>query len=398
MKICKQQARVYKLFIYSCILMLPFSWMVFSGVGSVYRAYTIIILLLFLLLTKFRITISRENRRLFFYWTLFLVWAGISIMWSMNPESGITVSFGYMLIFLISIVFMVSSDYVDNEKVDDVWLLMGAIWILLYLVTGRTRFSLSSRTTLIILGNETDNNEFAGTFVVPVSLMIYEVLHGKSKTKLIVLTASVLLIIYIVIMTGSRGGLLALLIAITVTIFTTTKITMKRFIIILSSVIISIIVINTYIIPVIPKDILLRFTLDELDSGGYGRTSKWLAAYNMLKDANLFRVLFGYGGFGAMVLNQTSTMHNQFVQVIMDYGVIGFSFYMLLLTASFRNLWRENRKYVGAFIGMMVMCMTITTGPAYKPLWIFLMMSFLHVGSDSRYFINQCSCEEATRI
>lgn len=37
---------------------------------------------------------------------------------------------------------------------------------------------------------------------------------------------------------------------------------------------------------------------------------------------------------------------------------------------------KYSRKYLGAFFGMMAMSMSITMGPSYKPLWIFLMMSF----------------------
>lgn len=381
----KTNSNLYRQLVYCCILMLPFSWVVIPRAGSAYRIFAIITILVFLFLTQGHIKIDKENKKHFWNWTLFLVWTSASFTWSNNISTSITVSIGYALIYLLAIVIMASINYVDNESLDRVWLIMGIMWIALYLLTAKAKFTSSSRTTLVILGNETDNNEFAGTFIVPTSLMVYKILHGKDKRLSIFYISCIALILYIVLMTGSRGALLALAIGIVATVLTSAKLSLKHYITIAAIILIMVTVIDAYIIPMIPRDIIMRFSYDELYYGREGRTSKWIAAFNIFKNSNVFHMLFGYGGFGVTVLNKTSTMHNQFVQILIDYGFIGFILYLKLLYASFISFWQRNRRYVGAFIGMIAMSMTITTGPAYKPFWMFLMMSFaLQICNEER--------------
>lgn len=372
----KTENRVFSFFVYSAILMLPFSWVVIPRVGSAYRAFTLLCLAGFIVKIGGRIQFKRRNEELFFAWIFFLVWAGLSMFWTTNRNASFTVSMGYILILLLATIFMVSTNNIYSSYYDTVWIIMGAIWIVLYFLTGTTRFEVSSRTTLVILGNETDNNEFAGTFIVPASLMLYKLLQGQEAKKTLLYICSMILILYITLMTGSRGGLIALSVALVVTLFTAIRLTIMQRILVAIMVILLAVIAWKVVLPYIPEDILLRFSAEELGSGSEGRTSKWFAAFDVMKEANVFRLLFGHGSFGLVVLNYTSTMHNQFVQVLVDYGFIGFAAYMYLLCKIMRSIWYRNRRYFGAFIGMLVLSMTITTGPAYKPFWIFLMMGF----------------------
>lgn len=369
--------KAYRIIVYATILMLPFSWMTLPRIGSAYRAFTILCVLYFLSKTGLRIPIYARNKALFVSWLLFLCWAGFSLIWATNEGNSYTTSFGYILILLLSVVFMVSAEHIDTNKMDDIWIAMGVIWILLYFLTGTTRFSTSSRTTLVILGNETDNNEFAGTLIVPASVLLFKLIKGCDIKRTIAYAGALIVIAYVVLMTGSRGGAIALAIAIVTTALLSGKFTVKQALLCLLLLAAVSILIWRYVLPLIPKDIILRFTSEELESGGEGRTSKWFAALDAINKSDGFRFLCGYGAFGYVVLNKTSTMHNQFVQVLLDYGVIGLVLYLNLLVCSSRAVWKRNRRYAGAFIGMMVLCMSITTGPAYKPLWIFLMICFL---------------------
>ena len=139
------------------------------------------------------------------------------------------------------------------------------------------------------------------------------------------------------------------------------------------------------IVPFIPEDLIERFSIDALteDNGG-GRLQIWKNGFEKYINGNAFNIAFGYGYGGVDVLGErlvTNIMHNQFLQVLFNYGLIGFVLYLWCLFNCFNNIIKNNPKYLGAFIGMLALSMTITTPPSYKPFWVLLLMAFVSDGN-----------------
>lgn len=90
--------------------------------------------------------------------------------------------------------------------------------------------------------------------------------------------------------------------------------------------------------------IILRF--NEMADGGSGRIDIWLIIFEYLKDQNLFFTLFGngYGVVSRSIVPDFAASHNDFLDFVMSYGLIGLVFLafifcrlLLLVTKLHRN-------------------------------------------------------------
>ena len=68
------------------------------------------------------------------------------------------------------------------------------------------------------------------------------------------------------------------------------------------------------------------------EDGGSGRTTTYALVWKAFKDSNIVKQVIGHG-FNAVYLDRISisSAHNDFLEVLYDYGVIGLFFYVLLL-------------------------------------------------------------------
>ena len=88
------------LLIYAFVIALPFSWASFA-VGSIYRAVTLLLFVLFIFGSKFTISYSKEKESLFFSWILYLGYSIVTMFWAVNREAAITNSMSLILLDLL---------------------------------------------------------------------------------------------------------------------------------------------------------------------------------------------------------------------------------------------------------------------------------------------------------
>lgn len=370
------QTKICHVIVGLSILALPISWIVVPGVGSAYRVLTILIYLLFALmviLSNGKVSIRKETIVIVNCWIVYTVLIVFSTLFSPNSDRVADSIFGYGLVMLTAIVFSVCLSEITGQWLDKIWIITGIIWILLFFTSGQNILQFSTRVSLVLLGNKTDPNEYVGALIVPVCLMTYWIVKPCKFQLKIGATIGICVSIYIAFLAGSRGGLLALLIGIVMTFLTLSKLSFER-IAVLSFFSIGLIYFVLYgILPILSEELVARFTIESIIStGGSDRTVFWTQAWDNFKSCNMWRMLFGYGGYGADFMNKT--MHNQIIQQLVDFGLIGLICYLALILLIYLRIRKYFRRYLGAFFGMMAMSMSITMGPSYKPLWIFLMM------------------------
>ena len=264
--------------IYVFVIALPFSWASFA-IGSVYRAVTLLLFILFLFESRLIINYSSEKRFLLFGWLLYLGYAVITMLWAVNQDAAITNSLSLVLLGFIVIIFF-STDLQEEEsyKTDLCWIVAGIICILLYIFGDKTAVGeYGSRTSMIIMGTATDPNEFASVFIVPLSLMTFNLLNKKGPRILQIII--ILLSLYCVLMSGSRGALIAAAVAMIITLLQSGKVDAKSVLIVIVFAIIVLLLSIRYIIPLIPDDVLTRMSLKALlKDGGSGRGDLWTDA------------------------------------------------------------------------------------------------------------------------
>lgn len=361
------------------VLLLAFSW-VNSSLGSVYRLITIIALAIYLIECKGLIILNSNKRKFINAWVIYCGYTAISFLWSGMSGLSQNTMFGMLILLGISTVFFTSK--MNNHKAFTVsvsWLIGGCVFILLFLTGKTANVGFGTRQTLLILGTWTDPNEFASYFIVAIPLALYAFLENRNIIIRILSAFTIIGGFYVVLMSGSRGALLSCLFATVVEFSILMKASLKRIIVFVLLTFVGYFVLINYIIPMIPQGTLNRLTLEALlTDNGSGRSQIWERGLSQFFQGNLFNIIFGYGYGGLTVITglsyipATTTMHNQFLQQLTCYGIVGLLLYILLLYRVFEEFRNNKRPYVGPLLGIMLMGMTLTMGPSYKILWILL--------------------------
>lgn len=180
----------------------------------------------------------------------------------------------------------------------------------------------------------------AGFFVA----MMYLVGICKSSHTVfnkILLSASCMVIAAAVIMTGSRAGFLCVALTLAIAIFTS-RLKIYQILLALLVVIMS----GIYIYSKGAMELLLyRFFVEQdIQTGGH-RTVIWVRMLGNFKEQGYLSQLFGGGYFHRIELAGVD-MHNEFLSIMADYGIIGLLLFIIFVAsmASFRRntFWKQN--------------------------------------------------------
>lgn len=371
-----------------CIACLPLSW-IGTSFGSLFRTIIVLIIATYLIIFNGTLSINKSNSNLIKVWAVYATYVAARSFFSANIESAIYNILGVCLIFAIALLFSTQRfDEVHRKRMIKVWLLVGVISVLFFLLGDRSGINqYTSRTTLRILGSALDPNEFASIFVIIIPLCANELYLCKRKAYKLLLAFFMIVCLYCVLLTGSRGALLSVLVAL---VYLYTKILKKSFgafLLVSLFILIAGFILIEYFLPMLAPDVVKRFSIDALmvDQGS-GRSSIWLEGINKFIDGSVLTWLFGfaYGGLriGSFINMSTDTMHNQFVQELISNGFIGCVLYIYLLVNVYKNMKKYNFMYLPILIGMICMSLTITMGAQVKQYWFLLMMAFL--GEDTK--------------
>lgn len=150
-----------------CVACLPLSW-IGSIFGSLFRTIIVLIIATYLIIFNGTISINKSNSNLIKVWAVYATYVAARSFFSANIESAIYNILGVCLIFAIALLFSTQRfDEVHRKRMIKVWLSVGVISVLLFLLGDRSGINqYTSRTTLRILGSALDPNEFASIFVI----------------------------------------------------------------------------------------------------------------------------------------------------------------------------------------------------------------------------------------
>ncbi|MGO1592906.1 MAG: O-antigen ligase family protein [Ancrocorticia sp.] len=231
------------------------------------------------------------------------------------------------------------------------------------------------RIVVGIAGSQQDPNEFCGYLIVATAFFTYRLLAHASVLSLIPLGV----MLYAALLTGSRGGLLALLVTIVVSIVVAVRASERRWGYSLAAVGLGSLMILGFnrLLEVLPDGVAGRFQ-DFSASGTAGqRTRAWsdvLGAY--WNDSSLVQLLVGHG-FGATtdVTFNGLVAHNLFIELLYSTGLLGLTCFLALLGIGLRRLWRGGAWIsVASLAGFCVFFMTLSA-LAFKPFWVILMLA-----------------------
>ena len=261
----------------------------------------------------------------------------------------------------------------EIELFENAQIVLLAILIFMGLFGGA---SYADRTTIQIFGGVSDPNYFSGFFIFPIAVCLDKIRKNKQRILCVVL---MILGIYVVLLSGSRGGLLAVIVTLIAHVILSSK-DFKNFIITTCIFIIFAVLFWIIVLPILPENIVERLSIEAvIESRGTYRGDIWISMLNEI--GNSTWELFVGRGINAkhmMIVAgkmQEVVAHNNFIQVLYNQGFIGLVSFIGICVASFaRNLRKRTYISVGV-IGMLVLTLTLTINPSIKSFWNLIIYS-----------------------
>ena len=268
-------------------------------------------------------------KRYLIYLILFFLWMALSLIWS--PQGDMDVYYVMAMGNMIALVLISST---LNWSEEDILRLLkafqlGALFFSVLIIMGSNRYYEGSlRYTIILFGSKMDPNNIAGLLIPGILLSFNYLLNSE---KLLISFTTLFAAVFAFVGTGSRGGMIALLLGMMLLLFhkaplnRTTR-TWKSIKGILGIAIFAFLIYSV-IQSRIEKPLLERYDATKaLSDRGSNRLDLWERGLELFNEKPLAGI--GIGGFEALT---GKGLHNQFLIVLVEGGIIGFSLFIIAL-------------------------------------------------------------------
>ncbi len=332
---------------------------------------------------------SYEVAMLFFYFIYCYTGA-----FALHPESSLRIILGITLYltcyFIMKSILSYSSPKVIEEGISNAGIIFNAISLLVYVIGLRSANLEFEGERVMELGVLVDRNysrligllEDPNFFVFYNTLFFaYYICHPHSwKNRL-----GLMLCITANLLTFSRGGIVALVIMFAIYLVLNKPVKQMK---ILAGSVISLSLLAYIVIVQLKFDMLgmidARFE-DFSDDGGSGRFELWERAWDFFS-ANMILGIgaFNFSDYNLFYHNDTLTVHNTFLDILSESGLIGISFFLVFIYLVFIQLWRFNvhrvkqylfLTYIGFVLQMMFLSVIIND---MFFMYIAILSVFLH--------------------
>ncbi|SCZ76080.1 O-antigen ligase family protein [Acidaminobacter hydrogenoformans] len=374
----KHKLHVYLIFIY--ILIVPLNMVEIPLIGSAMKMSSIAILTTSLALLYSDNIAIKYNNRLFVAWAAYVAYTFISIFWSSNFESSLSTAIGLLQVLIISFVLTQIELHDDDIRtIEFAWILVSLICLLLFFGGAGQQYDYGGRTTILLRSGTADPNEFCAYFFMTLAILMVRLFNRPSKIKMICYITIILAIFYCILMTGSRGGLLSGVAVVATSWIVSTSISLKKVILLVLLTAVLILAFQYLFLPNLPQPVLERFQLKSmLEDRGSGRTDIWMMALNDIFSGTM-RVFLGYGPFGITFMRDT--MHNHFLQALMDGGILGLILFVNFLIELVRKAFQNGPIFIGGMAGAFTAMLTLTAYSYFKLIWLIFMMCLLTIST-----------------
>lgn len=263
----------------------------------------------------------------------------------------------------------------EKELIESAWLIVGIICVYACITSTEVVSESESRAVVRILGFEEDQNQFCAYLIMPTLISVKRFLEKRKLAPLYIILVG--LCFYSILKTGSRGGLLGVMLGLAAYAAMGIKNTKTKLILLLSSAAF-VFIFSTVIMPMLPEDVAARYTISAVEEdGGSGRTDIWkfLINYSFREPVRLIRGSGIFSTYGIMhsagFINGVA--HNAFIQVLNDEGMLGLLLFIVSSAVCvIRNVKRQPL-YACAFIAIMGFAISLTFY-VFKPNLNIMMM------------------------
>ena len=242
--------------------------------------------------------------------------------------------------------------------------------LVLVMITLFSNGSMFDRTTLEIFGQASDPNYFVGFFIFPLSVTLKKIVYSRYRILYIILF---FLSLYCVFLSGSRGGLIAVVASITAfALIYPPK--LKNKVLVLVAGCSFILLVWSILIPFLPENIIDRMSVSQvIETGGTGRWDIWKSMLKEIVDSpeklllgrgiSAKHEIFIGGKWGGVVAP------DQLIQVLYNQGVVGLIAFTLLTVGCLLRCIGRRKAVAVAIIGMMALSISLSFNPTTRTFW-----------------------------
>ena len=356
---------LYIFFLIIYIICLPLNAMNIGAVGSALKVIAILPIGLAFLSGKTFVLRAPIRMQLFF-----IFFAFCSMLWSVSIDNSLGRVVSYFLLYALLVSgSMFKYTEMDMEKIKYAlaWSSrLTAFVMLIFAEYVRGRFRLMG----II---EEDPNYLCAYLAFGVIYALGILMTKNNVWKKVLTVIELVLYFYLVLVSGSRGGLLAIAAAIVAYLLTYGEKKIRhigRKIVLIALVAGLMIVMIDYL----PESLKLRFTIDDVvEDGGSGRTELWAQSLDLFGNGNMFRQLFGFGTatiawcFSKYGYSEVNVAHNMFIETLAELGIIGLLLYSIAIFSFVKAAFNFKDKYSFAVIFCMFVMSLSTSIYTFKP-------------------------------
>ena len=361
-------------------MMLPFEEALASTFGSVLRIIAIVIMVYIFVRyfnERFDLMLTKDLLPWFIYISISVLWASSFEWWWYFGKI-----YYNQFIFLI-IVSIVPAIKIDLKIVRHGFVAGAIIATTILLLFAKNSFLTDDgRRTIIIFGNTLDPNILAALISIGVFCLFIDFFEHDDK-KINKLPILVLVYIFIgVLLTGSRGIVIAIVTSFFTGTFLQLKSSRKKGMKILFASIIVLAIAFSFI----PEQLLQsRFSvqnilgLDEVDSGSHNRYTIWSHTSSLFFASPL--IGHGSGNFieTLSTVYKPSASHNIFILLLIEGGILGFSLFIAAVFALLKQLYRQKLySYVTLYLFVIFTGMSLDA-IAYKYFWLVWLFATIKV-------------------
>lgn len=314
------------------------------------------------------------------WWVLILFYGLLSIWWAIKPEAVLSVQktlFSLLLFYLLVASYKIQRTEFETLK----WcILLGGVLASVYLIYNRSLDD-QSRVSLMYGESATDPNVFAFSLIIPASISIEMMMKHKGVMMKALFGVSIGVLLYSIILSGSRGGMLGIGMVIIVYIL----LIKQRITFVTMTIIIGIILISF-----IPEFFFDRWG-SAIERGGAGRLDIWYAGYKALGKYWLFGAgLNNFHGAYNEFANYSPSFqgwnrapHSIYLGFFVQLGVVGITLMVLAIRAHYKIIQSRFSKHnidsvalMAAFCAVLVSSFFLDTfeQKSFWLLWMMIMM------------------------
>lgn len=325
------------------VFLLPFDEILVNKTGGALTKYLAVLTILSLFVKGIIEKRLKNPDIIVIWWMLFIFFSLLSITWAIKPElifGRLQNAIGFLLLYLIVASYRLQKN--DFELLKR-YILIGGFFAALLICYGYFNqvadIGYGDRVSLSYGHNRVSLNSQAFALLIPFTICFSAILEQKTKLMKGLFILVLLVIMFSIVLTGSRGILVAALTVFLIYIYYMKNVKKK---IVAGFTIVSILLI---IIPLIPEFMTERILSSSEDQAS-GRLDIWIVGLKSLKKYWFFGagldnfppaftefVTYPYG-----YLNTDRASHNIFIGIFVELGIIGITLLIIGLIKHYRSI------------------------------------------------------------